>query len=151
MEYTEEIDLVLKGHDGDKEEYWDHTGTYDIPQSIIERMELQLEADIFRCMNCKITLCSIIFVNGDRERKNNCICSTCAGLAYSSAKVEDIVVGTGYDSYLGMRITTNMQIKRILCLRKHQISIRAVLTLLNHRDQHRLPYDLIRTLKGYLY
>lgn len=36
-------------------------------------------------------------------------------------------------------------------LRKHQISIKAVLTLLNHRDQHRLPHDLIRMLKSFLY
>lgn len=43
------------------------------------------------------------------------------------------------------------QICKVYRLRRNQRNARAVLTLLNHRSKLRLPHDLIRTLKGYLY
>ena len=44
-----------------------------------------------------------------------------------------------------------VQTGKVYRLRRNQRNARAVLTLLNHRSKLRLPHDLIRTLKGYLY
>ena len=39
----------------------------------------------------------------------------------------------------------------IISLRRDQLNIKTILTLLSHRNQHRLPHDLIRVLKSFLY
>ena len=145
------IRLVMKGNDGDREEYWDEI---ELPNGqkqskyVIAQMQTVLRfaipvADTERCGVCRTKLCDTVCTAGANGRGcRSYICSTCSYVINNAVTT---------DTENPRIKTMDRQMASIYNLRKHQKSIIAVLTLLNHRSQHRLPNDLIRTLKGYLY
>ena len=147
MDTAEEIELVLKGHGGDREEYWNNP---DIPIRCKSYMSAWVNGCSLKCQLCNNKLCGVVF-STIFSNESAYLCSTCVGLVFAGIKAKDIIIGEGNEIASATKITTYKQIIRISRLRKHQKGIRAVLTLLNHRSELRLPHDLIRTLKGYLY
>ena len=138
------IKLVMKGWDGEKEEYWD-----GIPVARRFKVfdELNCESN---CVNCGVKLCKIASTVTVREDYSEAmLCSSCCNVLTRLEALNNLDHVEGYSSLKTYEMCSQME--KIYELRENQISIKAVLTLLNHRSQHRLPNDLIRTLKGYLY
>lgn len=104
----------------------------------------------FRCVNCEGFSESFLFSrrDGNYHTQNFYLCSNCK-IVYS-AHERYCYFGTSEDKKLETKEQKVVRLHglKIYNLRKHQRSIKAILTLLNHKA---LPNDLVRTLKGYLY
>ena len=152
--FSDEIKIILRGCDGDREEYWENPMIRTrFKKYISPELAAVMRANgcIFKCEICKTNLCSLVHEYTPSLRVTAYLCSTCVTLCYPGNNVEDVVVGEGRDAVWATKSITYGQIYRIIRQRRRQKSIRALLTLLNGLNQHRLPHDLIRTLKQYLY